>query len=97
MAELNPSELKHLGLSGNAKVTLNFVSGVQVEGVVTQVTRGSSGKIVLISFKDCTVTGNGIVLFAPSWGTYDMAVGNSIDQFKAGVADHASYTNALAP
>ena len=95
MMELDPSELKQIGLIVDAKAILNFVSGVQVEGVVTQVTRGSSGKIVLISFKDCTVTGNGTVLFDPSWGTYDMAVGNSIDQVKAGVADHAAYLKAL--
>ena len=51
------------------------------------------GKIQLISFKDCTVTYQDTVLFDPSWGVYDMAVGKEIVSAYAGPASVLSFTD----
>ncbi|MFL6557952.1 MAG: phenylalanine 4-monooxygenase, partial [Bacillus sp. (in: firmicutes)] len=51
----------------------------------------SAGKSILISFKDCQVTYKEKILFDPSWGTFDMAVGAGISSVFAGAADPNAY------
>lgn len=80
------TQLKDLGMIEGSKALLKFESGVIVEGVVKKILL-AAGKPVLISFKDCQVTYKGQVLFEPSWGTYDMAVGAGITSVFAGAAD----------
>ncbi|MEH7075584.1 aromatic amino acid hydroxylase [Neobacillus drentensis] len=83
-------QLKDMGISEGSKVVLKFESGVHVKGLVKSILLSES-KPVLISFKDCQVMYNGQVLFEPSWGTYDMAVGAEITSVYAGAADPDAY------
>lgn len=83
-------QLRDLGIEANRKVQLTFESGLMVEGTVIGILVSDS-KPVIISFKDCQVTYNEQVLFEPTWGTFDMAVGASIDSVYAGAADPDSY------
>ncbi|WP_413302869.1 aromatic amino acid hydroxylase [Bacillus sp. 1P10SD] len=83
-------ELKDLGIEVDKKAQLTFESGVLVEGTVKEVLFSDS-KPVIISFKDCQVTYKDQVLFEPAWGTFDMAVGASIDSVFAGAADPDAY------
>ncbi len=53
---------------------LEFESGVTVEGRVEKILR-RDGKMLLITFSNCTAKLGDRVLFDPAWGTYDMAVG----------------------
>ena len=46
---------------------------------------------MIFSFEDCCVTYNDEVLFQPEWGTYDMAVGQSIVSVFSGAADKAVF------
>ncbi|HVV55875.1 MAG TPA: aromatic amino acid hydroxylase [Mucilaginibacter sp.] len=70
---------------------LHFESGIEVKGLVKQVTIRDN-KIVLISFDNCTVTGeNGNKLFDPEWGVYDMAVGEKIVSVFCGAADKDAF------
>lgn len=71
-------------------VTLDFESGVRVKGLLKNiVTR--AGKNLLFSFDDCTVDYEGKILFQPSWGTFDMAIGSEIFSVFSGVADPDAY------
>lgn len=83
-------QLKDLGISQNHKVQLKFESGVLVEGTVKDILLSDS-KPIIISFNYCQVTYKDQVLFEPAWGTFDMAVGASIDSVFAGAADPDAY------
>ena len=80
------SQLKDLGIIEKSEAMLKFESGVNVKGIVKSILM-SEGKPILISFKDCQVTYQEQILFEPSWGTYDMAVGARITSVFAGAAD----------
>jgi phenylalanine-4-hydroxylase len=46
------------------------------------------GRILLLTFQDCTVQdAAGQILFAPDWGVYDMALGEDIISVFGGTAD----------
>ena len=71
-------ELRYAGIEINNATKLEFVSGVIVDGDLISIERCNQ-KNILFSFKNCTVTDvNGGILFDPSWGQYDMAVGTTI-------------------
>ena len=56
------------------------------------------GKLVLITFSNCTVKNGERVLFDPAWGEYDMAVGERITSVFNGAADKDAYLEvALVP
>jgi phenylalanine-4-hydroxylase len=79
------------------KTKLEFESGVTVEGKIDKVLR-HDGKLLLISFSDCTAKYRDRVLFDPNWGTYDMAVGERISSVFNGAADKDAYNQvALVP
>ena len=72
-------------------VTLEFEGGITVSGEIITGKRNLQGKIILISFKNCTVSHNNVILFKPEWGTYDMAVGKNIVSAFSGPADLNSF------
>ncbi|MEP6777378.1 MAG: aromatic amino acid hydroxylase [Chthoniobacterales bacterium] len=79
------------------KTKLEFESGVTVEGTIDKLTE-RDGKLLLITFADCTVKHRDRLLFEPSWGKYDMAVGERIDSVFNGAADNDAYNHvALVP
>ncbi len=67
-----------------------------MEGTLLRVTR-KEGKIVLIRLTDCMVTHLGKTLFEPSWGIYDMAVGEKIVSAFSGAADPDSFGFSMQP
>jgi phenylalanine-4-hydroxylase len=76
---------------------LEFASGVVVEGKIEKLLR-RDGKLLLITFSNCTAKHGDRVLFDPSWGTYDMAVGSKIISVFNGAADNDAYNQvALVP
>ncbi|CAH2717387.1 hypothetical protein BACCIP111895_04579 [Neobacillus rhizosphaerae] len=90
LEDCSKDQLRDLGIIEGKLVHLNFQSGVKVKGIVTSVML-SEEKPIIISFKDCLVTYRDQVLFDPSWGTYDMAVGAGITSVYAGAADPDAY------
>ena len=93
---MSPKDLKEYGIIEGKKTTLNFESGVKVKGEIITGKRDLQGKIILISFKDCTVTFLNQVLFKPSLGIYDMAVGESIKSAFAGPASPDSFDDVYS-
>lgn len=89
--DMSPRDLKAYNLYENKPVTLEFEGGITVSGTNITGIRNIHGKIILISFKDCTVKHYDEVLFQPEWGTYDMAVGANIISAFSGPADYHSF------
>ena len=76
---------------------LEFESGIIVEGKVSKILR-RDGRLLLVSFSDCTAKLGDRVLFDPAWGTYDMAVGEKIASVFNGAADKDAFNEvALVP
>lgn len=89
--DMSPRDLKAYAIYEGERVTLEFEGGITVSGEIITGTRNIQGKIILISFKDCTVTHNDTVLFQPEWGIYDMAVGKKVISAFSGPADVNSF------
>ena len=87
-----PTELK-----AGKKAKLEFESGITVEGDVDKLLE-RDGKLLLVTFTNCTAKFGDRVLFDPSWGNYDMAVGDRISSVFNGAADKDAYNQvALVP
>ncbi|SFW67651.1 phenylalanine-4-hydroxylase [Sinomicrobium oceani] len=89
--DMSPRDLKAYNIYEDKTVTLEFEGGVRVTGEIITGTRNLQGKIILISFRNCTVTYEGEVLFKPAWGIYDMAVGKKVVSAFSGPADVKSF------
>ncbi|SDQ05309.1 aromatic amino acid hydroxylase [Flagellimonas zhangzhouensis] len=89
--DMGPRDLKAYKIYEGEQISLEFEGGVKVEGTIVTGTRNLMGKIILITFKDCTVTHNGETLFLPEWGLYDMAVGQNVVSAYNGPADLNSF------
>jgi phenylalanine-4-hydroxylase len=72
------------------KTNLEFESGVLVNGVLQKIVK-KAGKIILLTFSNCTVKLKDKIVFQPAWGLYDMAVGCKIISAYSGAADPASF------
>ena len=89
--DMFPKDLEVYGIYEGKKTTLLFEGNIKVEGEVITGKRDLQGKIVLISFKNCTVTHNNTLLFRPEWGIYDMAIGKEIIAAFSGPASVKSF------
>ncbi|WP_298246182.1 aromatic amino acid hydroxylase [uncultured Christiangramia sp.] len=89
--DMSPRDLRAYAIYEGERVSLEFEGGIKVEGSIITGTRNLQGKIIIISFEDCTVTHEDEILFKPDWGRYDMAVGKEIISAFAGPADHYSF------
>ncbi|MDB5136275.1 MAG: aromatic amino acid hydroxylase [Mucilaginibacter sp.] len=91
LEDMTEDDLMLLGIESGKQSVLNFESGITVSGTVKQVLT-QDGKTMLITFTNCTVVDNeNKVLFDPSWGDYDMAVGEKIVSVFCGAADKDAY------
>ena len=89
--DMSPRDLSAYDIYEEKIVTLEFEGGITVSGEIITGKRNLQGKIILISFKNCTVKHNDTVLFEPEWGIYDMAVGKDIVSAFSGPADLNSF------
>lgn len=88
---MSPKDLNAYSISEGEIITLEFEGGVSVSGEIITGMRNLHGKIILISFKNCTVKYQDQTLFKPEWGIYDMAVGTNIISAYSGPADYNSF------
>ena len=89
--DMSPRDLKAYNIYEGEVVTLDFEGGITVMGEIITGSRNLQGEIILISFKNCTVTHGDTVLFQPEWGIYDMAVGKKVVSAFSGPADVQSF------
>jgi len=92
IGKFEPRELRE-----GEQTKLRFNSGITLEGKIDKVFK-RDGKTLLVSFSSCTVKYGDRVLVDPSWGTFDMAVGERITSVFNGAADKEAYLEvALVP
>ena len=89
--EMSPRDLRAYAIYEGEQVTLEFEGNIIVKGEIITGSRNLQGEILLIKFKNCTVTHNEQVLFQPEWGIYDMAVGKKVISAFSGPADVTSF------
>ena len=90
LEKMTDSELRSLGLIAGERARLEFESGIDLSGRFERSVR-VDGKTAVITFSDCTVKRGAEILFQPSFGPYDMAVGEKIISVFGGAADKDSY------
>lgn len=84
--------LKSLGIIEGASATLNFDSGIIVNGKVKSITE-LNGTPLIIQFSDCTVKKSTEILFAPNWGLFDLVIGVKVSSVFGGPADRVQFEN----
>ena len=89
--DMSPRDLEIYNIYEGRTVRLEFEGNLIITGEVITGKRNLKGKIMLISFKNCTVKHGETVLFQPDWGIYDMAIGKKIVSAYAGAADNISF------
>ena len=89
--DMSPRDLKAYGVYEGQTATLEFEGDIKVVGEIITGKRNLHGEIILICFKNCTVTHGDTVLFQPEWGNYDMAVGKKLVSAFSGPADVNSF------
>jgi phenylalanine-4-hydroxylase len=89
--DMSPRDLKAYGIYEGETATLEFEGDIKVVGEIITGKRNLHGEIILICFKNCTVTHGDTVLFQPEWGNYDMAVGKKLVSAFSGPADVNSF------
>ncbi|MCD8411661.1 aromatic amino acid hydroxylase [Tenacibaculum finnmarkense] len=89
--DMSPRDLEAYGIYEGEIINLEFESGVLVTGKIITGTRDLRGKILIVSLKDCRVTYKEQILFDPSWGVYDMAIGKELVSAYSGPADVDSF------
>lgn len=89
--DMAPKDLEAYGIYEGKTVNLTFEGGIKILGEIITGRRNLQGKIILISFKNCSVIYKDEYLFKPEWGIYDMVVGAVITSAFAGVADPESF------
>jgi len=95
--KLSNDQLHSIGITEGRKATIEFESGVIVSGRVEKIVQEGE-KLLLITFSNCTVKRGDQVLFDPSWGEFDMAVGEKISSVFNGAADKDAFLEvAVAP
>ena len=89
--DMSPKDLQAYSIVENETVTLEFEGNIMVEGEIITGSRNLHGEIILISFRNCTVTHGETILFQPEWGNYDMAIGKKVVSAFSGPADVNSF------
>ena len=83
-------ELKREGIHIGKKVHLFFESQIELKGELMELCR-KDGHLLLLTFKNCLVQRGPEILFDPSWGVFDLGVGEKITSVFAGPADKNAY------
>lgn len=74
----------------NQHVQLEFQSGILLDGFLKGHLE-KNGQLLILSFEKCSVKYKDQVLFDPPWGTYDLAIGESVVSVFGGPADRENY------
>ena len=89
--DMSPRDLKAYAIFEGQIITLEFEGNIKITGEIITGTRNLKGEIILITFKDCTVTHVNEILFKSDKNLYNMAVGEHIASAYNGPADLNSF------
>lgn len=88
LSQLSATEINSLSIG--QKVDWHYESGIHLTGTLKSITQ-RNGFLLLLEFSDCSVKWNDQVLFAPEWGTFDLAAGYQVTSVFGGPADRIAY------
>lgn len=88
---LSELELLTLGIHKGKQIHLEYESGINVEGFVDGITFSDENQLILIHLSNAKVVWENEVLFDPSWGNYDLAIGSTIVSAYSGSADKINF------
>ena len=88
---MSPLDLKAYNIYEGERISLEFEGDIKISGVIITGTRNLRGEIILITFDECQVTHRDKVIFEPTLGLYNMAVGEAIVSAFNGPADLNSF------
>ena len=94
LCDFNDDDIDRLNLKLGEPIEICFKSGVLVNGKLVNILQ-DNGRILILSFENCTVSFGEDSLFLPEWGTYDMTCGGSIVSVYGGPADYDNYQQFL--
>ena len=80
-----------IGCQQGAQCQFEFESGIRVEGLWKSSLKINNNTLIL-SFENCTSTLGNEVLFSPTWGTFDIILGESIISVFGGASDRDAYS-----
>jgi phenylalanine-4-hydroxylase len=89
--DMSPRDLKAYNIFEGQTITLEFEGDIKISGEIITGTRNLKGEIILITFRDCTVTHKKKVLFESDERLYSMAIGKEIVSAYNGPADLKSF------
>ena len=85
------NDMRKQGLKKGKKASMLFEGGLQLEGELVSYLR-VQGFLLVLTFQKCLITDRqGHVFYDPSWGPFDLAVGESVSSVFSGPADPKSY------
>ncbi len=91
LSEYTIDELEKHGITIGERVVLRFLSGIVVDGTLIKVTRRKQRNLIF-TFAECSMRDqHNALLYDPAWGTFDMAVGDSVVSVFGGAADLSAY------
>ena len=91
LSEYTVDELYKHNIRIGERVVLRFLSGIVVDGQLLKVTRRAQRNLIF-TFDKCSMHDqHGELLYDPEWGTFDMAVGDSIPSVFGGAAELSKY------
>ncbi|MFK7814573.1 MAG: aromatic amino acid hydroxylase [Maribacter sp.] len=89
--DMSPRDLKAYNIFEGQTITLEFEGNIKISGEIITGTRNIKGEIILITFRNCSVTHEKKVLFKSHERLYSMAVGEHIVSAYNGPADLNSF------
>ncbi|MDB4293561.1 aromatic amino acid hydroxylase [Maribacter sp.] len=89
--DMSPMDLKAYNIFEGQTISLEFEGDIKIAGEIITGTRNLKGEIILITFRNCTVTHGKKVLFKSDEQLYNMAVGERIVSAFNGPADLSSF------
>lgn len=89
--DMGPRDLKAYNIFEGQTITLEFEGDIKISGEIITGTRNLKGEIILITFRNCTVSYKKNVLFKSDERLYSMAVGEHIVSAYNGPADLNSF------
>ena len=96
---INIKNLNSLKNQLNKIVKVKYDTGVEIEGCLFDYIENDNQEIIILSFKNCIVKyftesnnrKNESILFEPSWGIFDLLIGEKIISSYPGAADKNSF------
>ena len=82
--------LEKEGLKIGKKIHLIFESNIHLKGEIVKFLK-SNNHLLVITFKNCLIKQGDLLLFDPSWGSFDLAVGQTVVSVFSGPADKTAY------